>query len=111
MCGPKSLQFQGIRGRYLRTKSGLLFGRDRDLETQSTTASMKKIKGQQAVDKVLFSLKQRAAKMFMSGFFSFPLARQSWVAAELLTASPTPRDHDCWAQNRKCKDFIRHARV
>lgn len=69
MCGPNSAQLQGTRGRYLRTKPGLLFGRDRGLETPSTASSIKKIKGRQAVDRILFSLKQRAAKVFMSGFF------------------------------------------
>lgn len=54
--------------KYVRTNSGLLLGRDRDLETQAIATSMK-IKGQQAGDKVLFSSKQRAAKMFMSGIF------------------------------------------
>lgn len=101
MCGPNSAQLQGTRGRYLRTKPGSLFGRDRDLETPSTASSIKKIKGRQAVDRVLVSLKQRAAKVFMSGFFYvfFPLGRQGWAAAKLLTASSTPQE------------FNRHARV
>lgn len=93
---PKSevwTKIQGMRGgRFVRTNSGLMLGRDKDLETQATST---KIKGQQAGDKVLISLKQRAAKMLLSGIFFFPCLGQ----AEQLRTSPTPRD-----QNRKCRN-------
>lgn len=88
MRGPNSAQIQGIRGRYLRTKPGLLFGRDRDLETPSTTTSMKN---------------QRTTS-----------SRQKfWVLgrAGLQPSCSRPRLHPGSTQNRKCKGFIGHARV
>jgi len=104
------VQLQGIRGRYLRTKSGLLFGRERDLETPSTTASMKNQRtASSRQSSVLFETK--SCQNVRVRLFFFQLGKQSWVAAELLTASPTPRDHNCWAQNKKGKEFIRHACV
>lgn len=56
-----------------------------------------KIKGQQAVDRssVLFEVKscQNVHVRLSLSLFFFPLDRQSWVAAELFTASPAPREH------------------
>lgn len=95
---PKSevcTKIQGMRGgRFVRTNSGLMLGRDKDLETQATST---KIKGQQAGDKVLISLKQRAAKMLLSGIFFFPLLRAGRAAQNLTHAQGPKQKVQKWA--------------
>lgn len=93
-CSSRGLE----AGKYVRTNSGLLLGRDRDLETQAIATSME-IKGQQAGDKVLFSSKQRAAKMFMSGiFFLFLWAGRAGLQPRSSGPHPQP------GTKTECKD-------
>lgn len=83
ICGPNSVQLRGISGRYLRTKSGSHFGRNRDLGTPSTTIPLKNRRtANSRQSSVLLETKELPKCLRQASLFSFPLGRQSWAAAE-----------------------------